>query len=203
MKRSREIELVRLPHCQLTRIGGIWAAETPIEVWAADGRRLEDVHEGLRWIIGDWALFGENQYGQRYKMVCDAVDRSYGTVANCVRVCRVFEFSRRRENLFFKHHEEVAALEPRMQDHYLRIAEKRELSALDLRQLIRQDQADVDDQAGPKAMPSPNHWTNRLALWLGQQRPETWPRERMEMARDELAPIVAFHGRLQYLLRAK
>ena len=40
--------------------------------------------------------------------ICERFGLVYGTAVNATSVCRVLEFSRRRENLTFKHHVEVA-----------------------------------------------------------------------------------------------
>ena len=70
-------------------------------------------------MIGDWLVYGEHTYGEMYAQALDATGFSYGTLANQVYVAQRFDFSRRRENLSFSHHQEVAALPPEEADELL------------------------------------------------------------------------------------
>jgi hypothetical protein len=51
-----------------------------------------------------------------YSQALDATEMEYGTLANAKWVSGQFEFSRRRENLSWSHHLEVAKLGPDEQD---------------------------------------------------------------------------------------
>jgi hypothetical protein len=62
-----------------------------------------------RWSIGDWARAGE-KWGDKYEAVIEATGLSYNTINNTKTVSKAFDFTRRRVNLSFKHHAEVASL---------------------------------------------------------------------------------------------
>ena len=73
------------------------------------------------WLIGDWWRFGNKTYGSRKALVDrrDWEGPSYQTCRNAASVAEKFQLSRRRYNLSFAHHAEVAALHPAQADHWL------------------------------------------------------------------------------------
>jgi hypothetical protein len=87
--------------------------------WKALGGRLCEIERGRLWWLGDWCIYGEGRYGAKYTEVIDATDYDYQTVANAKYVAGRFEFSRRRENLSWSHHAEVASLDPAEADQWL------------------------------------------------------------------------------------
>ena len=58
---------------------------------------------------------------------------AYGTLANYKYVCAKIPFSRRREQVSFSHHKEVASLTPDLQSYWLDLAADEDLSTLALR----------------------------------------------------------------------
>ena len=71
--------------------------------------------------------FGEKRYGAR-KAVVEAPEwegPAYQTARNAAWVCATFEPSRRRDNLTFKHHAEVASLPADEADTLLDWAQER------------------------------------------------------------------------------
>jgi hypothetical protein len=108
--------------------------------WQRLGLCLGGLHDARQWWIGDWwnagvALFGAGCEGQMASVVRDASWRgpSYGACCNAARVARAFEFSRRRENLKYTHHEEVSGLPPALQDLLLDRAIKEHASTRTVR----------------------------------------------------------------------
>jgi len=91
-------------------------ARAQLKVIEGDARR-DHPHSGraalrTNWWLGDWWAFGAARYGERRALV-DGENwdgPSFKTCAIAGSVARVFETSRRREVLSFKHHAEVAAL---------------------------------------------------------------------------------------------
>jgi hypothetical protein len=75
----------------------------------------------LSWWIGDWWAYGEARYGARKAIVAHLnwQGPSFQACMNAASVCRTFPTSRRREVLTFKHHAEVAPLEPQEADRLL------------------------------------------------------------------------------------
>jgi hypothetical protein len=119
------------------------------EEWEQCGKLLAHIQKRVHWWIGDWLNYGEHTYGEKYAQALDETGYSYSTLATDKWVTGKIETSRRRENLRFSHHREVASLPAPEQDKWLNKAEKENLGPKDLRREIRRErmQADVDDTA--------------------------------------------------------
>jgi hypothetical protein len=120
--------------CEITECGLIIEEGLPKEQWEEIGNRLGFALRSLQWVVGDWYLYGEQQWGHKYDDCEERFGLAYGTVANCVSVARRFEFSRRREKLSFSHHFEVAKLPNEDQEVLLDKAESESISVKDLRE---------------------------------------------------------------------
>ena len=72
------------------------------------GRLLSKMEDSKQWWIGDWwnagVKWGEGQ------AICDAVGLSYSTAKSAGSVSNVFKLCRRRHNLSYSHHVEVASV---------------------------------------------------------------------------------------------
>jgi hypothetical protein len=91
----------------------------PFVEWTTVGQRLARVASVSSWWLGDWLLFGQRSYGQRYREAVDATDLDYQTLRNYASVARRFPPSRRHSNLSFQHHAEVAPMSEAEQDLWL------------------------------------------------------------------------------------
>lgn len=105
----------------MTRTG--WIPPENIELtfdkWQAIGQQLQLMVHSIMWNIGDWLNYGERIYGEIYTQALEETDYAYQTLADEKWIASRIEFSRRRENLSFSHHKEVAALDPADQDTLL------------------------------------------------------------------------------------
>jgi len=101
------------------------------------------MERSIQWWIGDWVAYGERSYGETYTQAIEVTGQAYQTLNDVVWVARKFEFSRRRENLSWSHHREVAALEPPEQEGWLDLAERNEWSRNDLRRHVQQERRDL------------------------------------------------------------
>lgn len=101
--------------------------------WLSIGQTLRQMERSVLWWIGDWLRFGERRYGETYAQALEATDYSYQTIADAKWLAEKFEFSRRRENLSWSHHREVAALPDQQQDTLLDEAAAGGWSRSDLR----------------------------------------------------------------------
>ena len=103
--------------------------------WGDIGDQLNQIEGAIQWWIGDWLNFGEHKYGEMYAQAVDETQgnewRKYKYVSNAV------ELFRRRNNLSYSYHAEVASLEPDKQDYWLDKAEKEHMKRYDLRQAIK------------------------------------------------------------------
>ena len=115
--------------------------------WQAWGEALDRMERSLGWWLGAWWKAYKPEWGERARFFLENKDKlpPYKTCANAARVCDAFEISRRRENLSFNHHAEVAgikrkSLEPERrteQDRLLAEAEAQGWSTRDLRNAAR------------------------------------------------------------------
>jgi hypothetical protein len=77
------------------------------------------LHRTSAWLIGDLLNYGEKVYGETYAQAETVTGLSRGTLMNYSSVCAHIPRSRRRENVPFSTHAEVAYLEPEEQEKWL------------------------------------------------------------------------------------
>lgn len=118
----------RVVHCGIVLEEGLSRAE-----WEEIGRKLTRITELSAWMIGDWASYGQWEYGSAYREACEALGLEYKTVRQYAWVAGKFSHHRRRESLSFNHHLEVASLSEGDQEHWLSEAERLGLSKNSLR----------------------------------------------------------------------
>lgn len=105
--------------------------------WAGVGRRISRIASGAAWAMGEWLLFGERRFGARYRSAIEATDLDYQTLRNYAWVARNVDADRRREELSFQHHAEVASLPAPEQDLWLHRAVMHGWSRNELRRRMR------------------------------------------------------------------
>lgn len=128
------------PHAEITPTGVRFDQAITIDEWEAIGDRLERADRGLRWVIGDWLVYGSDRFGARAAVIADALSLATGSVANAASVCRRVPHERRRGELSFAHHEEVAHLDAGEQARMLQTAVDEGLSKSVLRQLVHEQE---------------------------------------------------------------
>ncbi|MFL5911426.1 MAG: LmbU family transcriptional regulator [Gaiellaceae bacterium] len=148
-----------------------------IAEWSEFGRQLGVGANRVSWLIGDWMALGERVYGSTYAEGQKITGLAYQTLMQLAWVCKSVESSRRREDLSFSHHVEVAGLAPWAQDQWLGLAEREGLSTRELRARIQ------GDHELPEAAPA------RLRLTAAPERAERWKAaaERAGVGFDEWA----------------
>lgn len=107
----------------LQRTGLVVQREPTYEEWSEIGRILTHVDGSVHWWIGDWLNYGERAYGEKYTQALEVTEFDYDTLKGDRWVAQQIELVRRRTNLPFSHHKEVAALPPHEQDELLSEAE--------------------------------------------------------------------------------
>jgi len=103
------------------------------EEWEKLGQTLRVYEGGVRWWLGDWLNYGEKAYGEKYAQAMDATEMEYQTLVNVSNVAKKFESNRRRLNLSWSHHAEVAALPPADADEILDKAESEGITKREVR----------------------------------------------------------------------
>jgi hypothetical protein len=89
------------------------------------------------WWVGDWIRYGSAHWGEKYTEAARVTGLDAKTLRNIAYVASRFQLSRRRDNLSWTHHAELAALSPEQQDQWLDRALVLRLSPGDLRIEVR------------------------------------------------------------------
>lgn len=112
--------------------------ELSFKQWETLVAQLAMIAKASMWWWGDALAYGERKYGVMYQQALKRSRYDYQTLADAKWVASRFQFSRRRENLPWSHHREVASLEPKQQDRMLDQAETEKLTRDDLRRAVRE-----------------------------------------------------------------
>ncbi|HSH45129.1 MAG TPA: LmbU family transcriptional regulator [Longimicrobiales bacterium] len=132
------LDLARIEQrARLTPAGLELPPDLAYDDWEDVGRSLRAIEGAVQWWIGDWLNYGERKYGERYTQAIEATGYAYDTLAGAAYVARQIESCRRRQNLSWSHHKEVAALDPPEQDALLSAAADGEWSRNELRRAVK------------------------------------------------------------------
>lgn len=108
-----------------------------ITEWIILGRRLGSIGRGVAWWIGDWVNYGNAKFGEKYSRAARITGYDVQSLMNMAYVASRFDRSRRRENLSWSHHAELAGLALEQQEVWLGKAEQKHLSVHGLRDEVR------------------------------------------------------------------
>lgn len=162
-----------------------------VEEWSKAGRRLSQIDRAVQWWIGDWLNYGERTYGDKYADAVEITGYSEKTLRNFAYVARAVEMSRRRDDLSWSHHAEVASFGGAEQDRWLMAAEANGWSKGKLRTEIR-------DQGKERALVISQEVTGEMN-GLPIVRPEIdeseWHRQRIEATAERINKTVFRHLR--------
>ncbi|MFD9698208.1 LmbU family transcriptional regulator [Lentzea sp. NPDC059081] len=148
-----------------TRVGLRLPDGLSFEAWEDAGPKLFRIVDSSAWCLGDWLVFGQNKYDDRYRRAIDKAGLDYQTLRNYAWVARKFELSRRRDALSFQHHAELASLEPREQDGWLDRAEEHGWSRNQLRRQLRDVRETEGAAGGVSTIPALRVDQASAALW--------------------------------------
>ncbi|MGW6918980.1 LmbU family transcriptional regulator [Kitasatospora sp. NPDC054939] len=126
------------PRILTTRLGLRMPSALTFDRWEQAGLQIFRVADSSAWCLGDWLVYGQDRYADRYQAGVEAAGLDYQTLRNYAWVARRFELRRRREQLSFGHHAEVAALPPDDADGWLTRAEQQGWSRNQLRTRVRE-----------------------------------------------------------------
>lgn len=142
----------------LTSTAWVPEGDLGLAQWIDYGYRLGALGRGVAWWIGDWLRYGNERYGEKYVRAARVTGYDVQSLMNMNYVASCFPPSRRREQLSWSHHAEVAALDEAEQDRWLALAERERLSVhslrLELRTARRNDRLDVGTTANQTLGPA-------------------------------------------------
>jgi hypothetical protein len=128
----------------LTPTGMTTVGMPSFEEWLKCGDFIQRTNRSVHFWIGDWLNFGEGAYGETYTQAMDDTKFAYQTLKDDKWVASRIEKSRRRDNLSFSHHKEIADLEPEEQEQMLDMAEKNHLKSAEFRKAVRHYKLKLD-----------------------------------------------------------
>ena len=134
-------DTTQLPQAELSAVSWMAHAELEYAEWLRQGSRLGLAGRSAAWWVGDWVRYGTARYGEKYAAAARVTGYDRQTLMNMVYVASKFEFSRRRENLSWRHHAELAPLRVDEQERWLEHAASERLSVRDLREELAAVQA--------------------------------------------------------------
>ena len=109
---STELVPRKLPKgVELTDTGLLMPEGLPYDAWAELGSAIGRSRRVMTWALGDWLVFGEHAYGEKYAQAADATGYDAGSLMNLSSVCSRVKREIRREGLSMEHHRAVAFLE--------------------------------------------------------------------------------------------
>jgi 3,4-dihydroxy-2-butanone 4-phosphate synthase len=114
------------------------SADLEFDEWVGLGRRLFRIADASAWWIGDWLVYGEWRYGEKYHTAVEQFGLSYDRLRDYVYVASNVPAAVRRADLTFRHHRLVAKLGVEEQRMWLALAAEREWSARALGEAIKQ-----------------------------------------------------------------
>lgn len=117
----------------------------PIDEWRSIGEQIHALSDASTWWLGDWLVYGQNRYPDRYKRAIEKTGLDHQTLRNYAWVARKFPPERRHGGLSMQHHLEVAALPEQEQDAWLERAERFGWSKATLRQYLRASRGALPD----------------------------------------------------------
>lgn len=93
--------------------------DLPLQTWARIGDQISLLTNSSAWWLGDWLIYGRDNYPNRYRHAMKKTSLDYQTLRNYAWVAGRFDVSRRRDTLSFQHHAAVASLSAADQDEWL------------------------------------------------------------------------------------
>jgi hypothetical protein len=161
----------------------------PLEEWREIGERLLVLWDASAWWHGDWLVYGEGRYPDRYRRAVEDSGLDYQTLRNYAWIARKFPPTRRRAALSLQHHAEVAALPAEQQEYWLDLAEKGRWPTSRLRRHVQDNRRCGSEAPIPEATLSLRIDSDRQRRWqdaaeLEGRRLSEWIAEALDGAAE-------------------
>ena len=135
----------------------------PFDAWSKMGVQVGALADASAWWIGDWLIYGQQAYPDRYRSAIELTGFSYQTLRNYSWVASRFPLYRRRDTISFGHHAEVASLPEEDREMWLSRAVTYGWSRNELRMRLRNG-----------GRPTAESLPLAIALQIEEQRRELW-----------------------------
>jgi hypothetical protein len=146
--------------------------DIPYDRYEALVTMFGQLHRTSAWLLGDALNYGEKVYGETYAQATVWTGLAEQTLTNYASVCGRIPRSRRRRELPFSVHAEIASLEPEQQKEWLKKASEKQWT----RSILR-------DELAPM----------RAAKQLEESREKREKESSLQIQAENLPPAVASH----------
>jgi hypothetical protein len=116
--------VVYFGRCELTPIGLLMPDDLKLEEWLKIGEQFNALESALQWMIGDWAVRGEDnadlwlegtqsdkqERNARYQALVETTGYKHGSIKNLASIARNIPYDERRASLSYSKHVAVAGL---------------------------------------------------------------------------------------------
>jgi hypothetical protein len=134
----------------LTSVAWTPTADLDYPRWVKEGKRLGSIARASPWWVGDWLLYADGRWGEKYREAERITGYDRKTLRNIRYVASRFDLSLRRDDLTWSHHALVASLEPEERAHWLARAVDDRLTVEDLRLELRVERRRAEAEAEPE-----------------------------------------------------
>lgn len=122
--------------------------DLPFRQYEQLGFYLGLMNRSCMWWIGDWLIYGEGRYADRFEQALAVTGLAEQTLLNRMSVCRQIAISERRVGLSFSVHAELTALSPRDRRYWLDRAERNGWTRQQLRDAMEAKAKQGTDDTG-------------------------------------------------------
>ena len=155
-----EGEIVELPGRNIiqTECSMLFSPDCSYKQWHEKGAKMQTLaevsHKHLRWWVGDWILHGQTQWPDAYSQALGEWAYGYGSLRNCVYVCRNVAKDVRVSSLSFEHHYMIASMPREKQEYWLKQADLNRWSLAEFREILR-GKGEIKEKAEKIEEPAP------------------------------------------------
>lgn len=178
---------MRIGRVTLTRIGLPLGTDMDADEYQTVGEILANLQGSIAWMIGDFILYGETEYGKTTAELAEIFGLEVSTVHTYTWLCRHVNFSTRIENLSPKVHRIVAPMPEEKQRYWLGLADENSWSAAELSKQIRQA---INPQS-PNKRPTWEKSIDKLAGQLTPAKIKRMPAFELQRLRDQLVNLIS------------
>ena len=136
--------------------------DLPYEQWEWMGRQLGKLARAMQWAVGDWLLYGEHTYGEKFAQAGEISGYRPDTLVTYQNVAQRVPQEVRRAELTFAHHQVVAYLVPDERAHWLEFCINQNWSVGELRAHVKDD-----SEMGSRSTSKQSHYFELRLRWEG------------------------------------
>lgn len=198
-----EPSLFDIPGCTFTPTSLTLPRGLSYDHWERIGRQLQLANFAIQWWIGDWLVYGEHKWRQKYAQAVQHFGRAEQTLMNYRFVAAAIPASRRREQVDFSTHAEVASLDEEDQERILSKAAKEGSTRKQVRR--QAERARNEKQPAPDTLVLSKQAREFLDDYIGElaRWPDKLPIGITESERENLEEMIYKQGNDALWLRKR